>query len=85
MKAPAARVGRAVQADYTFRVSGCQPLQHTGDRSCQNLQMRRSLRLLTLVLLLGSAGPSFALPLCLAEKHRDNCFGANTYSDGSNT
>ncbi len=47
--------------------------------------MRRSLRLLTLVLLLGIAGPSFALPLCLAEKHRDNYFGANTYSNGANT
>ncbi len=37
MKVPAARVGRPVQAEYTFRVSGYQLLQHTRDRFCQNL------------------------------------------------
>ena len=44
--------------------------------------MRRSLRLLTLALLLGSTGVSFALPPCPAAQRRDNCFGTHTTAGG---
>ena len=40
---------------------------------------------LTLALLLGSAGVSFALPACPSDqsKYYDNCFGTYTQADGS--
>ena len=46
--------------------------------------MRPLLRLLTLALLLGSAGVSFALPPCPADQRQryDNCFGTATHANG---